>query len=104
MDKGFLSKMRKTGRRIIVLNVYQNGTIFQGPKEGGFKGIVADPEEVKMKVGYIFWFIENRNTILRKYRRICNNKQSLGLDLLSSCTPPSARATPPKTPWSLTIS
>ena len=40
MDKGFLSKMRKTGRRIIVLNVYQNGTIFQGPKEGGFKGIV----------------------------------------------------------------
>ena len=51
VDKGFLSKMRKTGRRIIVLYVYQNGTIFQGPKEGGFKGIVADPEEENMEVG-----------------------------------------------------
>ena len=45
MDKGFLPKMRKTGRRIIVLYVYQNSTMeeFAGRffKKGG---IVADPE------------------------------------------------------------
>ena len=54
MDKGFLPKMRKTGRRIIVLYVYQNGTMgeFAGRffEAGGFKGIVADREEEKMKV------------------------------------------------------
>ena len=54
VDKGFLPKMRKTGRRIIVLYVYQNGTMgeFAGRffKAGGFKGIVADREEEKMKV------------------------------------------------------
>ena len=48
VDKGILPKMRKTGRRIIVLYVYQNSTMeeFAGrfSKEGGFKGIVADPE------------------------------------------------------------
>ena len=40
--------------RIIVLYVYQNGTMgeFAGRffKAGGFKGIVADREEEKMKV------------------------------------------------------
>ena len=54
VDKGILPKMRKTGRRIIVLYVYQNGTMgeFAGRffKAGGFKGIVADREEEKMKV------------------------------------------------------
>ena len=54
VDKGFLPKMRKTGRRIIVLYVYQNGTMgeFAGRffKADGFKGIVADREEEKMKV------------------------------------------------------
>ena len=48
VDKGILPKMRKTGRRIIVLYVYQNSTMeefaVRFSKEGGFKGIVADPE------------------------------------------------------------
>lgn len=58
VDKGFLSKMRKTGRRMVVFYGSQTGTAeeFAGrlAKEGaryGFKGIVADPEEENMEVG-----------------------------------------------------
>ena len=57
VDKGFLSKMRKTGRRMVVFYGSQTGTAeeFAGrlAKEGaryGFKGIVADPEEENMEV------------------------------------------------------
>jgi len=56
VDKGFLSKMRKTGRRMVVFYGSQTGTAeeFAGrlAKEGaryGFKGIVADPEEENME-------------------------------------------------------
>ena len=59
VDKGFLSKMRKTGRRMVVFYGSQTGTAeeFAGrlAKEGaryGFKGIVADPEEENMEVCY----------------------------------------------------
>ena len=57
VDKGFLSKMKKTGRRMVVFYGSQTGTAeeFAGrlAKEGaryGFKGIVADPEEENMEV------------------------------------------------------
>ena len=57
VDKGFLAKMRKTGRRLVVFYGSQTGTAeeFAGrlAKEGaryGFKGIVADPEEENMEV------------------------------------------------------
>merc|ERR1719295_1619192 len=56
VDKGFLSKMRKTGRRMVVFYGSQTGTAeeFAGrlAKEGaryGLKGIVADPEEENME-------------------------------------------------------
>ena len=57
VEKGFLSKMRKTGRRLVVFYGSQTGTAeeFAGrlAKEGaryGLKGIVADPEEENMEV------------------------------------------------------
>merc|ERR1719297_426277 len=56
VEKGFLSKMRKTGRRLVVFYGSQTGTAeeFAGrlAKEGaryGLKGIVADPEEENME-------------------------------------------------------
>jgi len=56
VDKGFLSKMKKTDRRMVVFYGSQTGTAeeFAGrlAKEGaryGFKGIVADPEEENME-------------------------------------------------------
>ena len=60
VEKGFLSKMRKTGRRLVVFYGSQTGTAeeFAGrlAKEGaryGLKGIVADPEEENMEVSNI---------------------------------------------------
>ena len=56
VEKGFLSKMKKTGRRLVVFYGSQTGTAeeFAGrlAKEGarfGLKGIVADPEEENME-------------------------------------------------------
>ena len=56
VEKGFLAKMRKTGRRLVVFYGSQTGTAeeFAGrlAKEGaryGLKGIVADPEEENME-------------------------------------------------------
>merc|ERR1719158_1554278 len=56
VEKGFLSKMRKTGRRLVVFYGSQTGTAeeFAGrlAKEGaryGLKGLVADPEEEDME-------------------------------------------------------
>jgi len=55
VEKGFLAKMKKTGRRLVVFYGSQTGTAeeFAGrlAKEGaryGLKGIVADPEEENM--------------------------------------------------------
>jgi len=55
VEKGFLAKMKKTGRRLVVFYGSQTGTAeeFAGrlAKEGaryGLKGIVADPEEESM--------------------------------------------------------
>jgi len=52
VDKGFIAKMRKTNRRLVVFYGSQTGTAeeFAGrlAKEGaryGLKGLVADPEE-----------------------------------------------------------
>ena len=82
VEKGFLSKMRKTGRRLVVFYGSQTGTAeeFAGrlAKEGaryGLKGIVADPEEENMEVTWIMdtWSLDFS---VRKYFscvRICSS-------------------------------
>ena len=82
VEKGFLSKMRKTGRRLVVFYGSQTGTAeeFAGrlAKEGaryGLKGIVADPEEENMEVTWIMdtWSLDFS---IRKYFsrvRICSS-------------------------------
>ena len=80
VDKGFLSKMRKTGRRMVVFYGSQTGTAeeFAGrlAKEGaryGFKGIVADPEEENMEVRCNAMFLNVHKLMKRICFRICNS-------------------------------